>query len=96
MRQLANNMFKPTIWLALAIIIAGMTLQASEITGISSLNGDESITLKLESDSAIQYEQSIDYAEWMMLVDFPGSKLGPAITESAFDFPSELEPWVRS
>ncbi len=96
MRQLANNMFKPTIWLALAIIIAGMTLQASEITGISSLNGDEGITLKLNSDSALQYEQSIDYAEWMMLVDFPGSKLGPAMTESAFDFPAELAPWVRS
>lgn len=96
MRQLANNMFKPTIWLVLAIIIAGMTLQASEITGISSLNGDEGITLKLDSDSALQYEQSIDYAEWMMLVDFPGSKLGPALTESAFDFPIELAPWVRS
>jgi type II secretory pathway component GspD/PulD (secretin) len=96
MRQLANNMFKPTIWLALAIIIAGMALQASEITGISSLNGDNSVTLKLDSDSALQYEQSIDYAEWMMLVDFPGSKLGPAMPVSAFDFPAELAPWVRS
>lgn len=96
MRQLAKNMFKPTIWLALAIIIAGMSLQASEITGISSLNSDEGIVLKLESDSALQYEQSIDYAEWMMLVDFPGSKLGSALTESAFDFPAEFAPWVRS
>ncbi len=96
MRQLAKNMSRPTIWLVLAVFIASLSLQASEITGISSLNDDNGITLKLESDSALQFEQSIDYAEWMMLVDFPGFNFAPSMATKAYDFPLELSPWVRS
>jgi type II secretory pathway component GspD/PulD (secretin) len=95
MRQLAISTMMKTFWLLLALLVAGLALQASVITGVSSSNDEKGITVTVESDSLPAYEQHMDYAEWMMMVDFPGFNLGPSVESKAYDLPKEVSPWVR-
>jgi type IV pilus assembly protein PilQ len=96
MRQLAISTTMKTFWLLLALLFAGLVMQASEITGVSSSNDEMGITVKVESDAAPQFEKHMDYAEWMMMVDFPGFNLSQSMATTAYDFPKDISPWVRS
>jgi type II secretory pathway component GspD/PulD (secretin) len=95
MRQLAISTMMKTFWLLLALLVAGLALQASVITGVSSSNDEKGIIVTVESDALPAYEQHMDYAEWMMMVDFPGFNLGPSVESKAYDLPKEVSPWVR-
>ena len=95
MRQVVKSMCNSTVWIVLALLFAAQ-LQASEITGISSTNPDGRVVLTIEADAAPAFEESLDYAEWMMLVDFPGFSLTPSLTAHVYDFPDDVAEWVRS
>ncbi|MCD6282207.1 hypothetical protein J7J84_01175 [bacterium] len=91
MKSVCNS----TVWIVLVILFATQ-LQASEITSVSSANHEGRVVLTIEADGTPAFEQHIDYAEWMMLVDFPGFSLRPALIASSYDFPEEVAEWVRS
>jgi len=95
MRQVVKSVCNSTVWIVLIVLLAAQ-LQASEITGISSTNPDGRVVLTIEADAAPAYEESLDYAEWMMLVDFPGFSLTPSLTAHVYDFPDDVAEWVRS
>lgn len=95
MRQVVKSVCNSTVWIVLVILFATQ-LQASEITSVSSANHEGRVVLTIEADGTPAFEQHIDYAEWMMLVDFPGFSLKPALIASSYDFPEEVAEWVRS
>lgn len=95
MRQVVKSICNSTVWIVLVVLLATQ-LQASEITGISSANPDGRVVLTIEADAAPAFEESLDYAEWMMLVDFPGFSLTPSLTAHVYDFPDDVAEWVRS
>jgi|GEM_PF-3568289 len=96
MRQVLKSMGNSTVWIMLVVLFAAVQLQASEITSVSSANHEGRVVLTIEADGTPAFEQHIDYAEWMMLVDFPGFSLKPALIASSYDFPEEVSEWIRS
>ncbi len=95
MRQVVKSVCNSTVWIVLVVLFAAQ-LQASEITGISCTNPDGRVVLTIEADAAPAFEEHLDYAEWMMLVDFPGFSLTPSLTAYVYDFPDDVAEWVRS
>ncbi len=95
MRQVLKSIGNSTVWILLAILFATVQLQASEITSVSATNPEGRVVLSVEADATPEFKQHIDYAEWMMLVDFPGLSLSPTLTTSSYDFHEDVAEWVR-
>jgi type IV pilus assembly protein PilQ len=84
--------------LAFALIVlaafAASNLYAGEITGVESQNQGDSVVVSVLADEELEYSDAVDYAEWLLRVDFPGATLGTAAQASIYDFPQEVADWV--
>lgn len=96
MKQVLRTTGNLAFVLIVLACFATSSLYAGEITGVESQSKDGTVVVSVLADEALEYSEAMDYAEWLLRVDFPGASIGPAAQASIFDFPQEVADWVRS
>jgi len=96
MKQVLRTTGNVAFVLIVLAVFAASSLYAGEITGVESEATGGSVVVQVTADEVLEYSEAVDYAEWLLRVDFPGAGLGPALQASTYEFPPEVAEWVRA
>ena len=96
MKQVLRTTGNLAFVLIVLAAFAASSLYAGEITGVESQSKGDSVVVSVLADGALEYSEAVDYAEWLLRVDFPGATLGASAQASICDFPQEVADWVRA